>query len=93
MKTTLELPDEVYRELKIRAAREGATLTKLITSALTSALNRPSATAAPARQRPLNKRDEQKIREWMEKESAFLESMQGPVFGDGAVADLLGGRR
>ncbi len=90
MKTTLDLPDEVYRELKIRAAREGATLTNLIASALASALNRP---AAPVRQRPLNKRDEQKIREWMEKESAFLESMRGPVFGEGAVAGLLGGRR
>ena len=91
MKTTLDLPDEVYRELKIRAAREGATLTKLITSALASALSRPSDAAAPAR--PLKKRDEQTIREWMEKESAFLESMRGPVFGEGAVADLLGGRR
>ena len=91
MKTTLDLPDDVYRELKIRAAREGATLTKVIASALDSALNRPSA--APARQRPPNKRDEQKIHEWMEKESAFLESMRGPVFGEGAVADLLGGRR
>jgi plasmid stability protein len=93
MKTTLDLPDEVYRELKIRAAREGATLTNLIASALASALNRPAAPAAPVRQRPLNKRDEQKIREWMEKESAFLESMRGPVFGEGAVAGLLGGRR
>ena len=93
MKTTLDLPDEIYRELKIRAAREGATLTKLIASALASALNSPSATAAPARQRPPNKRDEQKIREWMEKQSAFLESMRGPVYGEGAVADLLGGRR
>ena len=93
MKTTLDLPDEVYRELKIRAAREGATLTKLIATALASALNRPSDAAAPGRQRPLNKRDEQKVREWMEKESAFLESMRGPVFGKGAVADLLGGRR
>lgn len=93
MKTTLDLPDEIYRELKIRAAQEGATLTKLIASALASALNRASAAAAPARQRPPKKRDEQKIREWMEKESAFLESMRGPVFGEGAVAELLGGRR
>ena len=92
MKTTLDLPDDVYRELKIRAAREGATLTKLVTSALTSALNRPYDAAAPAR--ALNKRDEQKVREWMEKESAFLESMRGPVFGKGgAVSDLIGGRR
>ena len=91
MKTTLDIPDEIYRELKIRAAREGSTLTKLISSALTSALSRPSGLAAPVR--TLKKRDEQKIREWMENESAFLESMRGPVFGDGAVADLFGGRR
>lgn len=91
MKTTLEIPDEIYRELKVRAAREGSTLTKLIASALESALGRPSGLAAPVR--TLKKRDEQKIREWMEKESAFLESMRGPVFGGGAVAELLGGRR
>jgi len=91
MKTTLEIPDEVYRELKVRAAREGSTLTKLITSALESALSRPAG--MPERVQMLKKRDERKIREWMEKESAFLESMRGPVFGEGAVAGLLEGRR
>lgn len=91
MKTTLDIPDEIYRELKIRAAREGSTLTKLIASALASALSRPSGLAAPVR--TLKKRDEQKIREWMENESDFLESMRGPVFGEAVVADLFGGRR
>ena len=91
MKTTLDIPDEVYRELKIRAAREGATLTKLIAAALASSLGRPSGKAAPARR--LKKREGQKIRDWVDHESAFLEAMRGPVFGEGAVADLLGGRR
>ena len=91
MKTTLEIPDEVYRELKIRAARQGSTLTKLIASALESSLSRPSGMAPPVR--TLKKRDEQMIREWMENEATFLEAMRGPVFGEGAVAELLGGRR
>lgn len=91
MKTTLDIPDEVYRELKVRAARQGSTLTKLITSALESALSRPSDMPPPVRM--LKKRDERTIRDWVENESAFLESMRGPVFGEGAVADLLEGRR
>ncbi len=34
MKTTLNLPDELYRELKVRAAREGVPVTDLVVKGL-----------------------------------------------------------
>jgi plasmid stability protein len=34
MRTTLHLPDEVYRDLKIRAAQEGVTVTSAVEQAL-----------------------------------------------------------
>ena len=30
MRTTVDIPDEIYRELKIRAAREGKTVRELV---------------------------------------------------------------
>lgn len=90
MKTTLEIPDEIYRAVKIRAAREGKTVTKLVAGALAAALNGPDPVARGPRR--LKRGDERRIGEWMQKEGAFLESMRGPVFGEGAVSDLFGSR-
>ncbi len=94
MKTTLEIPDEIYRELKMRAVQERMTVTKLISSALSSALRRPAEIGGkpPAGGRR-RKRNALKIAGWKENEAAFLESMRGPVYGPGAVEDLIAGRR
>jgi len=43
MRTTIDLPEELFREVKIRAAREGSTLKELITECIRSGLQRPSA--------------------------------------------------
>ena len=49
MRTTLDLPDELYRELKRRAVEEGVPLKKLVAELLRRAL---SASSAPRRGRP-----------------------------------------
>ncbi|HFB39469.1 MAG TPA: hypothetical protein ENJ76_03550 [Oceanithermus sp.] len=49
MRTTLDLPDELYRELKRRAAEEGLPLKELVAGLLRQAL---SASGAPRRGRP-----------------------------------------
>ena len=41
MKTTIELPDELLREAKATAARQGTSLKDLLTAALRSHLARP----------------------------------------------------
>jgi hypothetical protein len=46
MKTTIELPDELLREAKAAAARQGTSLKEVLTAALRSHLTRP---ARPAR--------------------------------------------
>jgi len=93
MKTTLEIPDEIYREIKMRAAQERMTMTKIITSALAAALNRPIQSEPAGAGSSRKKRTPQKITGWMKKEAPFLESMRGPVYGRGAVEDLIEGRR
>lgn len=40
MKTTLELPDGLYRKLKVTAAEEGRTLTELVRDFLSRGLSR-----------------------------------------------------
>lgn len=40
MRTTLVIPDEVYREVKATAAREGITVTSFIEQSLRDALDR-----------------------------------------------------
>lgn len=37
MKATIDIPDEVYREIKIRAAREGRPIREVVIEALRSA--------------------------------------------------------
>ena len=60
MKTTLEIPEEIYRELKVRAAREGTTMTKIISSALEAALERPVRAAPGSGGRPSKKKRKEK---------------------------------
>ncbi len=90
MKTTLEIPDDLYRELKMRSARDGVTVTKLVSSALALSLGRTVSPFGEVRPR---EGEDKKLAAWRQKESSFLKSMRGPVFGEQAVDDLLGGRR
>lgn len=90
VKTTLEIPDDIYRALKMRSARDGVTVTKLVSSALALSLGR---TGSPVDDGRPPKDEDKKLAAWRQKESSFLRSMRGPVFGDQAVDDLLGGRR
>jgi len=48
MKTTLELPDDLLRSAKIRAAREGTTLRAVITRALEAETARDAADSSRA---------------------------------------------
>ncbi len=48
MKTTLEIPEQLMRDLKERAAREGTTMSELVEMALRSLLERrPAAGELP----------------------------------------------
>ena len=44
MQTTLRIDDEVYRDAKVQAAREGATLTRFIEEALRERIARSTPT-------------------------------------------------
>ncbi len=53
MRTTIELPDPLYRELKARAALEGRSVKDLMHSLLRRALAEPAVPATPhARSQP-----------------------------------------
>lgn len=47
MRTTIRLPDDLYRSVRVSAAAEGATVTSFIEQALRAALRRDAASAAP----------------------------------------------
>lgn len=53
MKTTVDIPDALYRRAKIRAAEEGTTLRALLLSSLAVSLDRsaPPAETLPCRDR------------------------------------------
>jgi hypothetical protein len=51
MRTTVELPDPVYREMKIRAANEGTTIREIILEGVTMRL-RSGSTTVPRGDRP-----------------------------------------
>ncbi|WP_337060099.1 ribbon-helix-helix domain-containing protein [Kineococcus sp. G2] len=54
MRTTINLPDELYRDVRVRAAEQGRTVTSLIEEALRRSLAQPAPPASPAyRVRPL----------------------------------------
>ncbi|MCS7068541.1 MAG: hypothetical protein NZN28_07935 [Meiothermus sp.] len=46
MRTTLDLPDPLYRRLKLQAAREGKTLKELVTRFLEEALSHQASGGA-----------------------------------------------
>ena len=48
MRTSLDIPESIYRELKIRAATEGVTIREVILGGLEMRLQRPSS-APPSR--------------------------------------------
>jgi hypothetical protein len=52
MRTTIDLPDPLYRQLKARAALEGRSVKDLMHSLLRRALAEPAAPAAPALRSP-----------------------------------------
>jgi plasmid stability protein len=47
MKATLEIPDDLYREIKIRAAREGVKVKDLVAQTLTAGLHTSAQSAVP----------------------------------------------
>ena len=51
MRTTLDLPDPLFRQLKSRAALEGTTLKQLIREAIERGLSAPPGPAGEARER------------------------------------------
>jgi hypothetical protein len=52
MRTTIELPDDLFREVKIRAAREGVKLKDLITTFVAAGLHgSPAENVAPTQPR------------------------------------------
>jgi hypothetical protein len=53
MRTTLDLPDEVFRQVKAKAAAEGITLKELLTRYVESGLRQPLVPAGPRRRSKL----------------------------------------
>jgi hypothetical protein len=51
MRTTLDLPDETFRQLKVRAALNGVKLKELVTQLIQHGLDAGVAQPAPAQQR------------------------------------------
>lgn len=57
MRTTVNLPDELYRAVRVRAAQEGRTVTSLLEEALRKALDDGDADGGEYRVRPLSGAD------------------------------------
>ena len=53
MRTTLDLPDPLFREVKIRAVQQGVTLKDLLAQYIQAGMNAPTAALEPARNAPL----------------------------------------
>jgi hypothetical protein len=51
MKTTLEMPDDLFRRAKATAAKRGQSLKQLVTTALEHELAKPSKSAVSAKER------------------------------------------
>jgi hypothetical protein len=47
MRTTVDIPDPLYREMKVRAAREGTTLKEIILEAVAQKLRTGKGTEKP----------------------------------------------
>jgi hypothetical protein len=52
MRTTIDLPDDLYRALKARAALRGMTVRDLVRGLIEQSLRQPSAGTPPRRGRP-----------------------------------------
>lgn len=48
MKTTIDIPESLYRQVKVKAAQEGVTLRELLLAAITRGLNQRPAIGAEA---------------------------------------------
>ena len=53
MRTTLNLPDDLYRSARVRAAQEGRTVTSVMEEALRAFLDQHAPEPEPYRVRPL----------------------------------------
>jgi hypothetical protein len=97
MKTTLELPDELYRKAKATAALRGETLTALLAQALESVVAgrlRPAVEGAKStRKRASSPADQERIKKWRDEEAAFLASMRGRDHEKKSAAEIVGERR
>ena len=51
MRTTLDLPDDLFRQLKVRAATKGATIKELLTRFVERGLRQTDDTESPTRRR------------------------------------------
>jgi len=91
LKTTLEIPDDLYRAIKIQAAQNGETLTKLVTRGLNLVLGKVEESRMPEALEKLTKKP--KVAEWLKTEEVFLDSMRGQVYGESALVDLGRSRR
>ena len=93
MKTTLELPDDLYRKAKATAALRGETLTSLLGQALELIVARTAISPKP-RSRSAQKRApvglrEERIRKWREDEAEFLKQMRGPELDKRSAAEII----
>ncbi len=100
MKTTLELPDELFRKAKATAALRGETLTSLFAEALEAVVAgrlSPAAKAPAAkgngRKQNSHSADDERIRQWRDQEAAFLVSMRGPNHDKRSAAAIVSERR
>ncbi len=80
MKTTLEIPDPVFRRAKAKAAERGQALRTFVTEALEEKLARPAQSAEPApfmrgfgKLRPL-RRETARIQRVIDREFEVIES-------------------
>lgn len=48
MRTTLDLPDPLFREVKTRAVQQGVTLKDLLAQYIQAGMNAPASAAAPS---------------------------------------------
>ncbi len=94
MKTTLELPDELYRQAKATAALRGETLTALLAEALGVVVAGRQMPDAKGRRRAASgPAGDQRIRKWRDEEAAFLAVMRGRDYERKSAAEIVGERR
>lgn len=91
VKTTLNLPDELYRKAKATAALRGESLTSLLTEALERVIDndgplpdayepvsKKAALGSPRGREETPAEFEARMAKWREETTAMLEEMRGP---------------